>query len=354
MNVLFAAATTSLTDVMTANLMTLAPDNKTIEALRHMAEGVFRHVPVVRDGSRLVVALLAATFLAGCGFRSQSMESDPLRESLVRIGPGTQRAAVHRLLGEPFYTSARWDAELYAGDAVLRVWWRDGIVPIPTFTEKETATVLVVYGPEGIVSGTAYSGPGCGTACAPEGAWGSPFACKRGTGPCVSGDLRGLDVTAYQALLAPAAAGDDLAAAAAEAGRCVLLVDAATRVPGRFDVYLDGRFLQRMPVNEVASFLRVEVQPGEHALACTVPVSQDRKADLPRPGRALSERSLRYFGSRLTVSCAGGAGIHVRLVNTGGKGILRGPACGAIASDENTFAARPAGSRMVIVPDRPE
>jgi len=44
------AATTPLADVMTANPATLAPGNKTIDALRLMAEGGFRHVPVVRDG----------------------------------------------------------------------------------------------------------------------------------------------------------------------------------------------------------------------------------------------------------------------------------------------------------------
>jgi CBS domain-containing protein len=44
------AATTQLADVMTGNPATLAPGNKTIDALRLMAEGGFRHVPVVRDG----------------------------------------------------------------------------------------------------------------------------------------------------------------------------------------------------------------------------------------------------------------------------------------------------------------
>jgi CBS domain-containing protein len=47
------AATTTLADVMTNNPATMAPDRKTIDALRLMAEGGFRHVPVVRDGEVL-------------------------------------------------------------------------------------------------------------------------------------------------------------------------------------------------------------------------------------------------------------------------------------------------------------
>jgi CBS domain-containing protein len=43
-------AATSLATVMTPDPETLAPGNKTIDALRLMAEGGFRHVPVVRDG----------------------------------------------------------------------------------------------------------------------------------------------------------------------------------------------------------------------------------------------------------------------------------------------------------------
>jgi CBS domain-containing protein len=44
------AATLTLAEVMTANPATLAPEDKTIDALRLMAEGGFRHVPLVRDG----------------------------------------------------------------------------------------------------------------------------------------------------------------------------------------------------------------------------------------------------------------------------------------------------------------
>jgi CBS domain-containing protein len=43
-------AATQLAAVMTPDPATLAPESKTIDALRLMAEGGFRHVPVVRDG----------------------------------------------------------------------------------------------------------------------------------------------------------------------------------------------------------------------------------------------------------------------------------------------------------------
>lgn len=43
-------AATTLADVMTADPATLAPDSRTIDALRLMTERGFRHVPVVRDG----------------------------------------------------------------------------------------------------------------------------------------------------------------------------------------------------------------------------------------------------------------------------------------------------------------
>jgi hypothetical protein len=304
-----------------------------------------------RAAALAALGLLAVQWLTGCGFQSRSVVSDPIGESAASIAPGAPRDVVHSLLGLPFYSSKPWGAELYAGAAVLRVWWRDMVVPVPMQTEKATATLLVVYGPGDVVSGTAYSGPGCGTACAPEGAWGSPFACKQGTGPCVSGDLRGLDVTAHQVLLAPAGASAELASAPPADGRCSLLIDAGIRVPASFDVYLDGRFLQRAPVNQVPGFLRVEVDPGDHTLACTVPVASGDKGNLPRPGHGLSDRSLRFYGSRLTVSCAAGERSYVRLVNTGGKGIWRGPACGVTLIDADAFAARPAGSRLVIVPD---
>jgi hypothetical protein len=304
-----------------------------------------------RMAALATLSLVAAQWLTGCGMlQSRSMIKDPIGESAAAIAPGTPRHAVHSRLGLPFYSSEPWRAEVYAGDAVMRVWWRDMVVPVPAFKEKETATLLVVYGPDDVVSGTAYSGPGCGSACAPQGAWGSPFACKPGTGPCVSGDLQGLDVTAHQVLLAPAAASADLASAPPAAGRCSLLIDAGIRVPALFDVYLDGRFLQRVPVNQAPGFLRVEVDPGDHTLACTVPFIYGHKGTTPRPGHGLSDRSLRSAGSRLTLSCGAGERIYVQLVNTGGKGVLRGPACGVTAIDADAFAARPAGSRMVIVP----
>jgi CBS domain-containing protein len=43
-------ATTTLAAVMTPDPAALAPDHRTIDALRLMAERGFRHVPVVRDG----------------------------------------------------------------------------------------------------------------------------------------------------------------------------------------------------------------------------------------------------------------------------------------------------------------
>ena len=46
-------ATTTLTDVMTKELVTMSPDTTAIDALRMMWDGGFRHVPVL-DADRIV------------------------------------------------------------------------------------------------------------------------------------------------------------------------------------------------------------------------------------------------------------------------------------------------------------
>jgi len=43
-------ATTTLAEVMTRNPMTIAPDKRAIDALRVMADGGFRHLPIVEGG----------------------------------------------------------------------------------------------------------------------------------------------------------------------------------------------------------------------------------------------------------------------------------------------------------------
>jgi CBS domain-containing protein len=50
-----SASRTLLTQVMTPNPDTMAPDKTAIDALRIMWDGGFRHVPIVRDGRVLGV-----------------------------------------------------------------------------------------------------------------------------------------------------------------------------------------------------------------------------------------------------------------------------------------------------------
>lgn len=57
-----AAAGTTLSEVMTRNPETLAPDRTAIEALRLMADCGFRHVPVV-DGGKVVGVVSRGDFL---------------------------------------------------------------------------------------------------------------------------------------------------------------------------------------------------------------------------------------------------------------------------------------------------
>jgi CBS domain-containing protein len=54
-------AVTSLAEVMTANPKTMSPDQNTIDALRLMRDGGFRHVPLLKDG-RIVGLVSRADF----------------------------------------------------------------------------------------------------------------------------------------------------------------------------------------------------------------------------------------------------------------------------------------------------
>jgi hypothetical protein len=303
---------------------------------------------------------LAALALAGCTFeiKTTSPVADPLREVATRVTPGTAtRDTVRQMLGSPLWTSARWRAELYSGEAVLQVWNYGLLVPIPTSKKREPATLLVVFGPDDVVLGTAYSGPGCGS-CGPAGRWG---AWKIGSEPCpgsrqacVDGDLQGLEIEDYRILLAPEAANRDLLAEPAPSGRCALLVAQSDRLLAGFDLYLDDHLLQRIPRTPSAAFVRAEIDAGQHHLACTAEpgwFSFDPGPSVPAhdwPGGKPRR------GQSLLIACPADGQAFYRLVNTGGKGAWRASACGIVPVDSADFATASSGARLVIVSDRPE
>ena len=59
-----SAADTKLSDVMTANPITMAPEKAAIDALRMMWDGGFRHVPVAKAGK--VLGVVTRGSIKGC------------------------------------------------------------------------------------------------------------------------------------------------------------------------------------------------------------------------------------------------------------------------------------------------
>jgi hypothetical protein len=303
---------------------------------------------------------MAALALVGCtfGYSTTSPIADPLRDAATRVTPGTAtRDTVRQMLGPPLWTSARWRAELYSGEAVLQVWNYGLLVPIPTSTETEPATLLVVFGPDDVVVGTAYSGPGCGR-CGPEGQWGGwkipSDPCPGSRQACVEGDLQDLEIEDYQILLAPQAASRDPLVEAPASGRCALLLAASDEHLRGFDLYLDDRLLQRIPRTPAAVFMRAEIDAGQHTLVCTlepgwfsfdhnrVGPAQDWPGGKPRSGQSL------------LIACPADGEVLYQLVNAGGNGVWRAPACDIVPVDEAGFTAAVRGARLVVVPDRPD
>ncbi|NQW09987.1 MAG: CBS domain-containing protein [Alphaproteobacteria bacterium] len=60
-------ATTTIGQVMTANPQTAAPDWPILMALEHMAEGGYRHLPVVEDGRLLAIVSIRDLYAAVTG-----------------------------------------------------------------------------------------------------------------------------------------------------------------------------------------------------------------------------------------------------------------------------------------------
>lgn len=299
-----------------------------------------------------------ALALAGCTFdiSTTSPIADPLREAATRVTPGTTaREEVRQMLGPPIWTSAAWRAELYSGEAVLQVWNYGLLVPIPTSEERQPATLLVIFGPDDVVVGTAYSGPGCGS-CGPEGRWALYETlrqpCPGSRQACVEGELQGLEIEEYQILLAPAAASRDLLEAAPPSGRCALLVAQSDERLGGFDLYLDDRFLQRIPRTPLPTFVRVDSDAGRHTLVCNARQGWSSVGPNPiAPAHHWPGGEPRR-GQHLVIDCPADGRAHYQLVYTGG--IWRGATCGIVPVDAAAFAAAVSGARLVVAPDRPE
>lgn len=287
---------------------------------------------------RRLPLVLLALLLSGCAQQASIPRESPLASQLDLIRPGaTTRAELRARLGEPWLTSDRWGAELYADytrytDTVAIV-----MVPVlPYGRHHEVETLLVVFDEAGIVLGVEYAGATgrCG---------------KQG---CRRGELRGVEVRDLQVLLAPAGAP----ATAVAAGECLLEVDAPEQpITNRVaHLYLDDEFLQGAPQGAQARF-RLPLAAGEHQLAC-VTIDRPRKGLLLRPWHRLADRPEQGRGSmgfrsdieQAPVACAPGERTSYRLVP--GKRSFIGPQFCAIEAVDTLPAA---GSREVILPDRP-
>ncbi|HET9536181.1 MAG TPA: CBS domain-containing protein [Mesorhizobium sp.] len=68
------AATTPLAEVMTANPTTMLPDQTTVDALRLMRDGGFRHLPLVKN--QRIVGLVSRSEVLGVRQRDNEEERD--------------------------------------------------------------------------------------------------------------------------------------------------------------------------------------------------------------------------------------------------------------------------------------
>lgn len=266
--------------------------------------------------------------LSGCGPASFVKET-PLRAQMSKITPGkSTREDVQLLLGEPLYSSAAWGAELYAGN-VVRQRLLDITLPIPVGIKLVPATLLVVYGPPGIVSGVSYHGDYGESKCPNE---------------CILGDTKGLEIQSLHVLLAPSAESLRLVDLRGVDDACTLLVDVTEERLQRPGVdcglYFDQSFMQSIVQN---GYFRLEIPPGKHVLSCVTDWPWSPKV-LPRPGHPFVP------GKGWSVidhpfKCAAGETHYIRLKKIG---FVK---CGFEPTDRSAFLSRTQHPRLIIVPD---
>jgi outer membrane protein assembly factor BamE (lipoprotein component of BamABCDE complex) len=285
---------------------------------------------------QLPLALLVM-LLSGCATQVPVPRESPLASQLDRIQPGnTTREELRARLGEPWLTSAGWGAELYVDytsytDTVAIV-----IVPVlPYGRHSEAESLLVIFDEAGIVLGMEYTGA----------------TGRCGKGGCRRGDLRGIDVSELQVMLAP----PGTAPAPPGPGECLVEVDAPeSAIYNRLSLlYLDDEFIQAAPSREQARF-RLLMPAGEHRLAC-VTMDRPRKGLLLRPSHQLAERPkeqgwLRFAEGRDEVrfQCSAGERLSFRLAAVTPGALGSAQYCGIAPVP----ALPDTGAREIIRPDR--
>jgi len=255
---------------------------------------------------------------------------------MSKITPGkSTREDVKLLLGEPLYSSAAWGAELYAGN-VVRQRLLDVLLPIPVGVKLVPATLLVVYGPPGIVSGVSYHGDYGESKCPNE---------------CILGNTKGLEIQSLHVLLAPSAESLRLVDIRGVDDACTLLVDVTEERLQRPGVdcglYLDQSFMQSIVHN---GYFRLEIPPGKHVLFCVtdLPWFPNPKA-LPRPGHPIvPDKGWSVIDHPF--ECAAGETHYIRLKNLGGR-FIGFAKCGFEPTDRSAFLSRTQHPRLIIVPD---
>jgi len=249
---------------------------------------------------------------------------------MSEIVPGVStREDARRLLGNPFYSSTAWDADLYSDTTVALT---------DTGKRSTPATLLVVYGPGDVVSGTAYQGDGC------------PNDCR-------VGDTKGLDIERLQVLLAPREKTGRLLEEGGAVDLCTVLVDATDifiNSYGGYGLYMDEHFLQHVAGK---GFFRIEVSPQKHLLSCLSVWEQYSRRKLSEPGHAIvqEKRGKSFFNlnEELAFECSSGEVQYFSLVHAAVLGIFQPTGCGIEPTDEAGFLARVQNSRLIIIPDAP-
>ncbi|MBN1450730.1 MAG: hypothetical protein JW963_06915 [Anaerolineales bacterium] len=284
--------------------------------------------------ARSLIVLLILVVQPGCGIPVYFGKETPLKAKMSEITPGlSTKNDIRALLGEPLYSSAAWDAELYYG-YVMRQRLFDVLFPVPLGPEFELATLLVVYGPADLVSGVTYHAtygePNCPNDC--------------------MGDTKGLEIQYLHVLLAPPAESASMVNITETADVCTLMVVAADKdLHAGVDcrLYLDQHFLQRVPNNR---YFRLEIPPGKHILSCMEPSwFQNTVPRVPLPGHPLVP------GKGTSVidypfECAAGDTRYFRLKNQGGHFI--GPMkFGIEPTYKSDFLSRTQSPRLIIIPD---
>jgi len=292
-----------------------------------------RSVPAIRLIPMLGLGLLLLMLtLNGCGLPFKFNVRTPLLNNMNELVPGiSTKEDVRRLLGTPLYEYSAWGAELYSGNTSYDV--IDTFMFVPVYAGSNIdhpATLLVVYEPDGHVSGLAYNGEECS------------FKCR-------AGDTKGLEIEQLDLLLTTRAESADLINISGAPESCTFIFDATKKTFDRraTGLFLAGNFKQLVPEE---AFFRMEVQPGTHLLSCA---RVHRDISGWRPWYTLSEKGkIPATGEKkaLTSMCNAGVSYHFKVIP---KFCIftTGDCCEITPGSETELYEKIKGARMVINPD---